>query len=74
MTGNGTRAAKDAIEEELGRILASKVFASAQRSREFLRYVVERSLMDPPPAVKEFSIAVDVFGGALTTIRRLTRQ
>ena len=49
------------IEEELHRILTSKVFAAAQRSQEFLRYVVERSLGDPPPVLKEFAIAIDVF-------------
>ena len=49
------------IEEELNRILSSKVFAAAQRSQAFLRYVVERSLTDAYPPLKEFSIAMDVF-------------
>jgi len=49
------------IEEELHRILSSRVFAAAQRSQDFLRYVVERSLTDAPPPLKEFAIAMDVF-------------
>ena len=37
------------------------MFATAQRSQAFLRYVVERSLTDAPAPLKEFSIAMDVF-------------
>jgi TolB-like protein len=48
------------IEDQLGRILRSKVFASSQRSQTFLKYVVHKSLSDGPPP-KEFVIAVDVF-------------
>jgi TolB-like protein len=61
MGDNGTKPATFEIEEELDRILSSKVFATAQRSQAFLRYVVERSLIDEPPPLKEFSIAMDVF-------------
>jgi TolB-like protein/Tfp pilus assembly protein PilF len=61
MLGNGTRPTTPEIEQELDRILTSKVFATAQRSQAFLRYVVERSLTDAPPPLKEFSIAMDVF-------------
>jgi TolB-like protein/Tfp pilus assembly protein PilF len=61
MLGNGTRPTPPEIEQELDRILTSKVFATAQRSQAFLRYVVERSLTDAPPPLKEFSIAMDVF-------------
>jgi TolB-like protein/Tfp pilus assembly protein PilF len=61
MVNNGTRPATPEIEEELDRILSSKVFASAQRSQAFLRYVVERSLKDAAGPLKEFSIAMDVF-------------
>ncbi|MEI9978071.1 MAG: tetratricopeptide repeat protein [Edaphobacter sp.] len=61
MGNNGTKPATPEIEEELDRILGSKVFATAQRSQAFLRYVVERSLTDAPPPLKEFSIAMDVF-------------
>jgi hypothetical protein len=54
-----------AIEEQLRRILESRVFAGARRSRSFLRYVVERSLMGGPDgdgSLKEYAIATDVFG------------
>src|SRR5580698_9537320 len=61
MVDNGAKPTTAEIEEELDRILSSKVFASAQRSQAFLRYVVERSLTDAPPSLKEYSIATDVF-------------
>ena len=61
MGNNGTKPTTPEIEEELDRILSSKVFAAAQRSQAFLRYVVERSLTDAPAPLKEFSIAMDVF-------------
>ena len=61
MGNNGTKPTTPEIEEELDRVLSSKVFAGAQRSQAFLRYVVERSLTDAPPPLKEFSIAMDVF-------------
>ena len=61
MVDNGTKPTTPEIEEELRRILKSKVFAAAQRSQAFLRYVVERSLTDAPDPLKEFSIAIDVF-------------
>ena len=56
MVDNGTKPTTPEIEEELDRILSSKVFATAQRSQAFLRYVVERSLTDAPGPLKEFSI------------------
>jgi TolB-like protein len=61
MMNNGTEPTTPEIKEELERILTSKVFSAAQRSQAFLRYVVERSLTDAPPPLKEFSIAMDVF-------------
>jgi TolB-like protein len=61
MVDNETKPTAPEIEEELERILSSKVFATAQRSQAFLRYVVERSLTNAPPPLKEFSIAMDVF-------------
>jgi TolB-like protein/tetratricopeptide (TPR) repeat protein len=61
MVDNETKPTTLEIEDELDRILSSKVFATAQRSQAFLRYVVERSLTDAPPPLKEFSIAMDVF-------------
>ena len=58
---NKTKPTTPEIKEELDRVLSSKVFAAAQRSQDFLRYVVERSLTDAPAPLKEFSIAIDVF-------------
>ena len=49
----------DAIRQQLERILASRVFFPAQRSRAFLRYVVEKAILGRVP--KEYEIAVDVF-------------
>jgi TolB-like protein len=61
MVGNEVKSSAQEIEDELHRILNSKVFAMAQRSQDFLRYVVERSLTDVPPPLKEYAIAMDVF-------------
>src|SRR5580704_13033843 len=61
MADNWIKPTTSEIEEELDRILSSKVFAAAQRSQAFLRYVVQRSLTDAPGPLKEFSIAMDVF-------------
>ncbi len=46
------------VRDELQRILSSKTFAAAGRSRTFLQYVVERTLAGAAP--KEYEIAVDV--------------
>ncbi|HEX3967703.1 MAG TPA: tetratricopeptide repeat protein [Edaphobacter sp.] len=61
MVDDGVKPGAQEIEDELHRILSSKVFAMAQRSQDFLRYVVERSLTDAPGPFKEFAIAMDVF-------------
>jgi TolB-like protein/Tfp pilus assembly protein PilF len=58
--GAGSHPDADAIRQQLDRILASGVFAAARRSRMFLRYVVERSLLESFP--KEYEIAVEVLG------------
>ena len=50
----------EAVGRQLDRILSSKVFSTAKRSRMFLRYAVERSLASS--VRKEFEIAVDVLG------------
>jgi TolB-like protein len=61
MIQNVTRPTTPEIQQELARILRSKVFSAAQRSQAFLRYIVDHSLTNDPPSLKEFSIAVDVF-------------
>ena len=45
----------------LERILSSRVFARAERSRRFLRYLVDAALAQPPVLVKEYTVAIDVF-------------
>ena len=45
----------------LERVLSSRVFARAERSRRFLRYLVEAALAQPPMPVKEYTVAIDVF-------------
>lgn len=49
------------IEAELDRILNSETFSRSERSRELLRYVVERDLNGEADRLKGFSIALDVF-------------
>ncbi|MGH9520231.1 MAG: tetratricopeptide repeat protein, partial [Terriglobales bacterium] len=56
----GSEGNAEAIRQQLERILASRVFFSAQRSQAFLRYVVAKSIDGLAP--KEYEIAVDVFG------------
>ncbi len=49
------------IEQQLERVLRSRIFERAQRSQRFLRYLVESALAQPPVVPKEFTIAIDVF-------------
>lgn len=50
-----------AVRQQVERILASRVFASAMRSRRLLRYLAEAALDDPPRAAKEYVLATEVF-------------
>ncbi len=50
------------VRTALERVLASSPFANSNRSQRFLRYVVESSLNNHDEFLKEFAIAVDVFG------------
>jgi len=50
----------DAVQRQLQRMLASKIFANAARSSKFLRFGVESALAGTN-AVNEYSIGVDVF-------------
>lgn len=47
------------VRQQVERVLRSKVFATASRSRAFLRYIAEKSLVNSAP--KEYAIAIDVF-------------
>ena len=50
-----------AITQELERILASRFFRSAGRSRQFLEYVVRQKLAGNPELLKERTIGTEVF-------------
>jgi Putative transposase len=50
------------VRAELERILASSPFAGSHRSQQFLRFVVENSLDDAHESLKEYTIAIEVFG------------
>jgi serine/threonine-protein kinase len=55
-------AAEDAVGAQLGRILNSQAFASAERSRKFLQFVVNETLEGRAGNIKETVVAVAVFG------------
>ena len=50
------------MEAELGRLLSSRIFQQAPRSRMFLNYVVRLAIRNPLERPKEYTIAVEVFG------------
>lgn len=52
---------REEVDRQLDRLLASEVFANAERASRFLRYVVERTLAGEGDRLKEFVIGVDVF-------------
>jgi TolB-like protein len=52
----------DEIRCQLDRVLASGVFANADRMSGFLRYVVDRALAGEGDQVKEYVVGVAVFG------------
>ena len=58
----GIRPAPDEIARQLRAILASPVFHGSRRCQQFLEYVCEKSLSGETGALKERSIAIDVFG------------
>ncbi len=54
------------IDAALARILTSRPFAAAPRQQALLRHIVGETLEKRGDRLKEFSIAVDVFGRAAT--------
>ena len=52
---------KQAIREQLARIIASSVFAQSQRRQRFLAYVVEERLAGRGDRLKGYTIGVEVF-------------
>jgi hypothetical protein len=53
---------REAIREELGRVLASPLFRSSKHYPGLLRYVVERTLEGGAPHLKERALGIAVFG------------
>ena len=51
-----------AVRGQLARVLASNDFAQAERTKSFLRYVVEETLAGRGDRLKEYVIATEVFG------------
>jgi hypothetical protein len=60
--GPAATASPAEIREELSRVLASQEFRSSNRSKEFLRYVVENTLAGHGDTLKERTIGIDVYG------------
>jgi len=56
---------RDAVEEQVARILSSPPFANSRRCQQLLKYLVERSLAGDLAALKERTIGVEVFGREL---------
>src|SRR5215470_14787725 len=52
----------DELDRQLERILASQTFVKSRRLQDFLRYTVERIKADPGEPIKEYLLAVEVFG------------
>ena len=57
-----SRPKADEVRRELHSILESRVFHGSKRCQQFLEYVVEKSLSGEPGALKERTIAMEVFG------------
>jgi Tol biopolymer transport system component len=53
---------ESAVREQLGKIVASSGFAAAVRSRRFLEFVVDQTLVGAEDQIKEYTIAIEVFG------------
>ena len=61
--GEGDHAVdEDAIRQQLERVLASREFSGSQRLQAFLRFVAEYSLTNRSAELKEYLIAVEVYG------------
>ena len=55
-------AERDAIRQQLERLLANPLFKNSKRYPNLLRYVVERTLEGNPADLKERNLGVEVFG------------
>src|SRR5689334_22164225 len=52
----------EAVRAELGKILATDTFRRSERSRKLLEAVVEQTLAGKSERLKEYTLAVEVFG------------
>jgi hypothetical protein len=59
-----TDAAREAIREQVGRILASAGFRNSRRFPSFLQYTVEQALNGTAGSLKERTLGVEAFGRA----------
>ena len=57
-----TTVSADRIEVQLERILASPGFTSSRRLRQFLRYVVKKTLDGQADQIKQYTVAVEGMG------------
>jgi hypothetical protein len=55
---------KDAVREQVARIVASAAFRSSKRYTDFLRYTVEHTIKGHAENIKERVLGVEVFGRA----------
>lgn len=55
-------AAKNAINEQLERLLASSFFSHSKRFPNFLRFVVEQTLAGDADDIKERTLGIEIFG------------
>src|SRR5215472_14413465 len=58
----GEAVSLDEVDRQLEKILASRAFARSSRLQDFLRYTVERIKDSPGEPIKEYLLAVEVFG------------
>jgi len=58
---NANRLTSESIEEQLARVLRSEAFANSERLRAFLEYTVRQHLQGNAEALKEYTIALEVF-------------
>lgn len=59
---DGAPGVTDQAREHLARVLASPLFARSPRQSSFLRFVVEKALAGEQEQIKEYEIAVNVYG------------
>jgi adenylate cyclase len=57
-----TEFSPQAVHDQLARITASEEFDNAEKLRQFLGYVVEKTLENHPRRIKQYSIAVEALG------------